>query len=86
MIRLMAFLLALPATWGGFALWYQVPGGRPMKILALALWTLLSVLLLLTLYRTRMLLLAAAFMLAFGLVGFTVLAVAEAGCCSGGNV
>jgi Domain of unknown function (DUF4105) len=68
MIRLLAFLLALPATWGGFALWYQVPGGRPMKILAVALWTLLSVLLLLTLYRTRMLLVAAAFALAFGVL------------------
>ena len=68
MIRLLAFLLALPAAWGGLALWYQVPGGRPMKILAVALWTLLSVLLLLTLYRTRMLLVAAAFMLAFGVL------------------
>jgi hypothetical protein len=67
-IRLLAFLLALPATWGGFALWYQVPGGRPMKILAVALWTLMSVLLLFTLYRSRMLLMAAAFVLAFGLL------------------
>jgi hypothetical protein len=68
--RLLALLLALPATWGGFALWYQVPAGKPMKILAVALWTLFSFLLLLTLYRTRMLIVAAVFVLAFGALLF----------------
>jgi hypothetical protein len=40
MIRVLAVVLALPAAWGAFALWYQVPGPKPLKILALALYCL----------------------------------------------
>jgi hypothetical protein len=68
MIRLLAFILALPATWGCFALWYQVPGAKPIRIIAVALWGLFSVLLLLALYRTRMLYLAGAFVLALAVL------------------
>ena len=64
MIRLLALVLALPATWGCFALWYQVPGAKPIRIVAVALWGLFSVLVLLALYRTRMLYLAGAFVVA----------------------
>jgi Domain of unknown function (DUF4105) len=66
MIRLLAYILALPGIWGCLALWYQAPGGKALKILAAALWALFSVLVLVALYRTRVLFLAAAFALAFG--------------------
>ena len=65
MIRLLALILALPATWGCCALWYQVPGGKPLKIVVVTLWALFSALLLLALYRTRMLYAAVAFAVAF---------------------
>jgi hypothetical protein len=68
LIRLLACILALPATWGCFALWYQVPGGKPLRIFAVALWALFSVLVLLALYRTRMLYLAAVFVVALALL------------------
>jgi Domain of unknown function (DUF4105) len=68
MTRLLACILALPATWGCFALWYQVPGGKPIRIIAIALWGLFSVLVLLALYRTRMLYLAAVFVVALALL------------------
>jgi hypothetical protein len=68
MIRLLAFILALPATWGCFALWYQVPGTKPVRIIAVALWGLFSVLVLLALYRTRMLYLAGGFVVALAVL------------------
>jgi Domain of unknown function (DUF4105) len=68
MIRLLAFILALPATWGCFALWYQVPGTKPVRIIAVALWGLFSVLVLLALDRTRMLYLAGGFVVALAVL------------------
>jgi len=68
MIRLVAFIIALPAFWGCFALWYQVPGGRAVKILAVALWLLFSILIVTVLFRTRIVWIAAGFALAFGVL------------------
>jgi len=68
MIRLLALVLALPATWGCFALWYQMPAAKPIRIVAVALWGLFSVLVLLALYRTRMLYLAGAFVVALAVL------------------
>ncbi len=68
MIRLVAFIVALPAFWGCFALWYQVPGGRPLKILAVALWALFSILIVTALFRTRIVWIAAGFAVAFGVL------------------
>jgi len=68
MIRLVAFIVALPAFWGCFALWYQVPGGRPLKILAVVLWALFSILIVTALFRTRIVWLAAGFAVAFGVL------------------
>jgi Domain of unknown function (DUF4105) len=68
MIRLLAFILALPATWGCLALWYQMPGPKPVRIIAVALWGLFSVLVLVALYRTRMLYLAGAFVIALAVL------------------
>jgi hypothetical protein len=68
MIPLVAFIVSLPAIWGCFALWYQVPGGKPMKIAAVALWALFSLVILIALSRTRHLLVALAFAVAFGML------------------
>jgi hypothetical protein len=68
MLRLVAFIVSLPALWGCFALWYQVPGGKPLKILAVTLWAMFSLAVLFALSRTRMLFAAAAFAVAFAIL------------------
>ena len=65
MTRLVAFIVSPLAIWGCFALWYQVPGGRPLKILAVALWALFSLVTLLALSRTPVAFVAGAFAVAF---------------------
>ncbi len=68
MIPLVSFIVLLPAIWGCFALWYQVPGGMPLKILAVALWAAFSLVILIALSRTRHLFIALAFAVAFGML------------------
>jgi hypothetical protein len=34
---LVTLVLTVAATWGAFALWYQLPGGRALKVLGLTL-------------------------------------------------
>jgi len=66
--RLAVTLLALCivsalAIWGCFALWYQVPGGRGLKSLSVALWVGFSLAMLLALWQGR---------IAIGIIGFAV--------------
>src|ERR1700733_5392631 len=53
----------LPASWGCFALWYQVRGGRARKSAAVALWTSFCLAMLLALWQNRF---------AVGIIGFGV--------------
>lgn len=66
MIRLATCLACPLAVWGCLALWYRAPGGRALKILAVAAWAGLSLLALLGLSGTHPTLAAAAFGAAFG--------------------
>jgi Domain of unknown function (DUF4105) len=61
---LLAFILALPALWGCLALWYQGPDDRMLRIAAVALWALFSLVMLLALCRNRTLWAAAPLALA----------------------
>jgi hypothetical protein len=65
MRALVALLVGALALWGGLALWYQVARGRRLKLLAVALWTLFSMTMLLTLSGSRWVFGTAAFALAF---------------------
>jgi Domain of unknown function (DUF4105) len=66
MIRLVTCIACPLALWGGLALWYRVPGGRALKILAVAVWALFSVLTLLALSAPRPAFASAVFGAAFG--------------------
>ena len=59
---LVTLIVSAAAIWGAFALWYQVPGGDALRILAVALWTVLSLAMLVALWRRRT---------ALGLLGFS---------------
>jgi hypothetical protein len=70
LLRLAATLLAtlfvaIPALWGGMALWYQVPAGSALRALGAALWVAFSLAVLLALWQGRaalgLLVFAAAF-------------------------
>jgi Domain of unknown function (DUF4105) len=54
-------ILPLLAIWGGFALWYQIPGGRLPKCLSVVVWAAFSVAMLFMLWKGR---------LALGTLGF----------------
>jgi hypothetical protein len=58
-------ILSLLAVWGCLALWYQVPGGRVLKSLSLAVWLVFSVAMLFALWHGRAALGALGFALAF---------------------
>ena len=58
---LATLIVGLCASWGVFALWYQVPGGHALKILGAAAWVALSSAALVALWRRRT---------ALGLAGF----------------
>src|SRR5208283_910502 len=59
---LVTLIVSAAAIWGAFALWYQVPGGDALKIVAVALWTVLSLAMLVALWCGRT---------ALGLLGFS---------------
>jgi hypothetical protein len=61
-------IAALLAGWGCFALWYQIPGGRVLKSMAVAAWAALSLALLIAFWRGRFVLGALGFSVAFGVV------------------
>jgi Domain of unknown function (DUF4105) len=58
---LVTLIVGVAATWGVFALWYQLPSGRALKILGLTLWVALSLAVLIALWTRR---------IAQGLLGF----------------
>jgi Domain of unknown function (DUF4105) len=66
-LALLAILIAtVVAIWGCFALWYQVPGGRALKTLGVALWLAFSLAILWTLWHGRLALGICGFAVAFG--------------------
>src|ERR1700761_3257695 len=52
-IGIATFVIPLLALWGGFALWYQVPGGRVLKVLSVLVWALFSSAMLLSIWKGR---------------------------------
>jgi len=66
MIRLATCLACLLAIWGCLALWYRAPGGRALKILAVAVWAGFSLLALPGLSGPHAALAACSFAAAFG--------------------
>jgi hypothetical protein len=62
-IRFGAVVVLLLALWGAFALGYQVPGGRALKSLSVALWVVFALAMVVALWQGR---------IALGLLGFAV--------------
>ena len=60
---LSSLIIIFPAIWGGFALWYQIPGGQFFKGLCVVLWGAFSVAMLTALWQGRF---------AVGVIAFTV--------------
>jgi len=60
---LASLLVVLPAAWGAFALWYQVPGGHPVKTLSVLLWAALALAAVACLWQGRTVLGLGAFAL-----------------------
>jgi len=56
-------IIIFPAIWGGFALWYQIPGGQSFKGLCVVLWGAFSFAMLIALWQGR---------IALGVIAFTV--------------
>jgi hypothetical protein len=59
------FCVCLLATWGAFALWFQVPGGWLLQSLGVGLWVAFSVVIVAALWRGRLALGAMSFAIAF---------------------
>ena len=62
---LCVFLLA---TWGSFALWFQIPGGWLLQGLAVGLWVIFSLLIVVALWRGRLAVGAMGFGVAFAVM------------------
>src|ERR1700722_3487391 len=62
---LAALLVAVPAAWGSFALWYQVPGGQALKTLSVVLWGTFSLTMLVTVWQGRLTIGVIVFALVF---------------------
>jgi Domain of unknown function (DUF4105) len=62
------FIVALLAIWGCLALWYQLPGGRALKRLGIAVWLAFSFAMLFALWHGRFALGMCGFAVAFGLL------------------
>ena len=50
---LVTLIVGVATTWGAFALWYQLPGDRALKILGVTLWVALSSTVLIALWSRR---------------------------------
>ena len=62
---LATLVIIFPAFWGGFALWYQIPGGQVLKGLCVVLWGAFSLAMLTTaLWQGRIALAVIAFSVA----------------------
>ena len=57
--------VCLLATWGAFALWFQVPGGWLLQSLGVGLWVAFSVVIVVALWRGRLAMGAVCFAIAF---------------------
>ncbi len=66
-VLLATLLLGLPAVWGALALWYQAPGGQ-LKYALIALWSTLSLGVLIALWHGRAGLAFLSFAIAFGIL------------------
>lgn len=70
-LRIAAALLAttlvgLPAIWGAFALWYQMPVGNVWKALGILLWFAFAIVMLVAIWQGRVAIGLLVFILAFG--------------------
>jgi len=63
---LASLLIAFPALWGGFALWYQIPGGQILKDSTVVLWGAFSLAMLIAVWQGRVMVGVIAFAAAFG--------------------
>lgn len=50
---LATLLIGFPAVWAAVAIWYQAPGGRPLKTVMIVLWTAFSLAMLMALWQGR---------------------------------
>jgi Domain of unknown function (DUF4105) len=62
------FCVCLLATWGAFALWFQVPGGWVLQSLGVCLWIAFTLVILVALWRGRLAVGAVSFAVAFGVL------------------
>ena len=62
------FCVCLLATWGAFALWFQVPGGWVLQSLGVCLWIAFTLVILVALWRGQFAVGAVSFAVAFGLL------------------
>jgi Domain of unknown function (DUF4105) len=62
---LSTLIIVFPAFWGGFALWYQIPGGQILKALCVVLWGAFSFAMLVALWQGRITPGVIAFAVAF---------------------
>jgi hypothetical protein len=60
---LTTLIIIFPAIWGGFALWYQIPGGQSFRGLCVVLWGAFSFAMLIALWQGR---------ITLGVIAFTV--------------
>jgi hypothetical protein len=63
---LATLVVGFSSIWGVFALWYQVPGGQAMKVLAVLLWSAFGLVVLIALWQGRTVLGVVVFAAAFG--------------------
>jgi hypothetical protein len=69
-LLLATLLVGLPAAWAALAIWYQAPGGQPLKAVLMLLWLAFSVAMLIALWQGRPGVALLSFALGFGAVLF----------------
>jgi Domain of unknown function (DUF4105) len=62
------FCVCLLATWGAFALWFQVPGGWVLQSLGVCLWIAFTLVILVALWRGQFAVGAVSFAVAFAVL------------------
>jgi uncharacterized protein DUF4105 len=67
---LATLLVGLPGIWAALAIWYQAPGGQPLKVGMVVLWMAFSLAALIALWQGRAGMAVLAFALAFGALLF----------------
>jgi hypothetical protein len=69
-LLLATLVIGLPAAWATLAIWYQAPGGQPLKVILALLWVAFSVAMLIALWQGRPGVALLTFALGFGAVLF----------------